>query len=191
MSKYRESAARQEVSTVVRNPNHWEINATTIRRQVQEYMARWLKSSMHNEAVAGRYDLGLMRYVRSVAEYQAQLIVGQQNVGYEGIVIFGSRRGKTDYAMARKEWLDEQRRIAAGGSIDVQIPAWRLDEIKSMADFARDRDFSAPASMQKRQIKPAELGASQITLDVYEQGIGFEEFEALHAQTNTTHFEQI
>lgn len=96
---------------------------------VAEYLHSFKYSSgYYSEALSGGWSRDLLEFVEAVAWIQAQRIVGQKSIGWNGGKIFGY--GKSVSPEEARVFLDEQYRQADSGSIDVGIPTGRIEDFK-------------------------------------------------------------
>jgi len=120
----------------VAQPNPWEIN----EKRRYAILTDYLEKSSHTSTIFGdafregwAYDL--MKYVKAVADIQAQKIAGIKNIGWDGMVIFPLGVSKDD----ARVFLDEQYRIASEGEIKVSIPTGLIRHWKGMAEFRKPK----------------------------------------------------
>lgn len=117
------------LSTVVIQPNPWEVRAATKKHLLDEYLKRFKTiSTIWAEAVREGWDLSLLNFVRSVADVQAQMIVGERNIGWNGVNIFGAGKHMDEKEIHR--FLESQKDQSNTGQIDVSIPTGRIVEWK-------------------------------------------------------------
>lgn len=128
------------------NPNHpWVQVQKQVDKLVDDYLAQYKNiSQLWRDAVRERWELDLERYIRAVAEIQAAMIVGQKNYGWKGPEILGINTIIT--SADKHHFFQEQKRIAAGGSIDVGIPTNRVD------DWRRGMVWQAQQSTEQKQV---------------------------------------
>lgn len=121
----REKKNNESASNPGKNP--WQNIKDERKKMIAEYIDKFKLSNIWFEAVNGKWDLSLWRFIYSVADVQAQMIQGRKNIGWNKPDIFG-----IDYALTDEEkasWFKIQRAQCQGG-IDVAIPTTRIAEWK-------------------------------------------------------------
>ena len=114
---------------MIENQNNWELDDKEHKRLVGDYLRNRIKNSqLWYQAIDGGWSTSLYRYVYSVADIQAQRMLGIKNIGYSTVEIFGAG-AKIDEGKI-KSFLDRQCAIADGGIIDVAIPTERIESWK-------------------------------------------------------------
>lgn len=132
--KYRGKTKDLEFNDLPRSiqENPWEVRERQINSLVSDYMQNFIFSQTWHEAVSGKWDLDLSRYVREVARVQAKMIVApDRDIGWDGQAIFGSTEQITD--ALRKGFFGDCRRQAQQGFIDVGIPMGMIEKWKKNA----------------------------------------------------------
>lgn len=147
---------RDSISKISKNP--WEERVERKQKLIDDYVKQFCTiSQTYAESVREGWHLDLRDYVYCVADVQAQMIVGERNIGWNGMSIFGA--GNTISDDMRKEFLAAQRRQANIGMVDIAIPTSRLNEWKQSVQ-RRDEKKHIPAT------KPPEyISASTVQLD--------------------------
>lgn len=110
-------------------------NALVLCKQlIGDYIQNFISvSPTYAQAIREDWDIDLWRYVHAVADVQAQMIVGEKRVGWDGVAIFGARATITDEML--KAFLGSQRRQANIGIIEVAIPTSCMQDWKAYAKW--------------------------------------------------------
>lgn len=124
----------------IHEPMQWEDRDQRIRASANEYWINFTRvSSTYAEATADSWDRWLSDYVKEVAHVQAQLIYTASNLAIRWTLIQpGALKGDEIWKF-QKDFIKEQKRIAATGSIDVAIPTGKIDEWRRMGSIIASR----------------------------------------------------
>lgn len=124
----------------------WEKREREIRTMVNLYIEGFKQSTLHSQAMAQRWDLQLLDYVKSVAHVQAQMIVASNNgIGWDSRIFSYDQLRDLNFDALRRAWFDQQRQAVAAGRIDVTIPADMIEQWRSRAQRVEQPVFLQPA----------------------------------------------
>lgn len=131
---YKNKQMASDGATRPHQPNPWEVRKKSIDRMVGEYLEGFKMGKTWHEAVAGKWDLDLIRYVSAVASAQAQMIIHPEGgIGWDGHAIFGPGAQITDDM--RKQFFSDCKRQANFDMIDVPMPTSRIAQWKKNAEY--------------------------------------------------------
>lgn len=100
----------------------------TARKLVENYLSEFMTvSTIWVEATREGWDHYLREFLYAVADVQAQMIIGEKNIGWNGPKIFGAQ---LDDAVI-KNFMADQNKQALAGYIDVAIPVGRIADWKA------------------------------------------------------------
>ena len=144
----------------VTEKNSWNQRMDQRRDMVNKYLERFKHTNIWLDAVREGYDLYLERFVREVANVQAQMIIPEQSgVGWGNIAIHDS--GQVDPSEINSFMRDQQRQ-AQMGFIDVGVPTGRIQNWKESVEYTAQR-----IAESERKKKPTEaLGITKSKLDM-------------------------
>lgn len=127
---------KQQIVVSNIRPCEWKLRNDKRGRLIDEYIKNFIAaSSIWSEAMRDGWDMELRDYLYCVANVQAQFIVGEQNIGYSSMGIWGAGNKIQDNEVS--QFLHGQKRQAQTGFIDVAIPTGRIADWKSMIEWRR------------------------------------------------------
>lgn len=142
--------------------NEWEERDERVNNMVSDYVTRFKNiSTIWHESVLGGWEIDLWRYIYSMASMQAQMIVGDRNIGWDGVVMFGATTLITDEM--RNQLIRQQRQQAETGSIEVSIPTGRIAEWK--------RHAACKIGQQKKSLENASRPKAEIAKSILNPGL--------------------
>jgi hypothetical protein len=126
------SGETSPVSSEIQGKMPWEVAAAQRETMVKDYLESYQNSALALQAMQEGWGMDLLRYVRELAQIQAQMLVSSPSgIGWDGGVVFGY--GTQISEDMRKAFFADQRIAIGYGGINVNVPERAINEWRSRA----------------------------------------------------------